>query len=318
MASGFVTWRAACLAPACLPEAAAAHGVAFADGRWPDRGTDPTALAILLSAGLLYGVGVLRLWSRAGIGKGVGAWRVASFAGGLASLVLALSWPLGPLTADLLSAHMAQHIVLAAVAPPLLLLGRPVVLVWALPRRARGLLRGWGLHGLPSLFWRRATRPAPAFIIEAAVLWGWHMPAAVELASRSPPAHAAMHLSFLGGGLLFWAALGAPGRGDPQGYAYTSAASFLTMLHTGFLGALLTFAPVPLYAGYAAASSGRALTALEDQQLAGLLMWIVCGTIYLVATLVLVGAWLATLDRAGRRKLLVPQSPTGIAEATDP
>jgi hypothetical protein len=44
----------------------------------------------------------------------------------------------------------------------------------------------------------------------------------------------------------------------------------------------------------------------------------VCGTIYLVATLVLVGAWLATLDRAGRRKLLVPHSPTGIAEATDP
>jgi putative membrane protein len=229
---------------------------------------------------------------------------VASFAGGVASLALALSPPLSGLAATFLSAHMAQHIVLAAVAPPLLLLGRPVVLIWALPFAVRGLLRG-----PPSRLWRRATQPATAFVIEAAVLWGWHMPAAVALASRAPLAHAAMHLGFLGGGLLFWASLAAPGRGEARGHALTAAASFLTMLHTGFLGALLTFAPFPLYASYAAEIPGRALTALEDQQFAGLLMWIVCGTIYLVATLVLAGAWLAGLDPVGRRRPVLPEAP---------
>src|SRR5262249_48916236 len=100
-----------------------------------------------------------------------------------------------------LAFHMGQHIVLLAVAPPLLLLGAPLVpMVAGLPSRRLRALVGRAAVRLG----RRVAHPLVGLAAMSLALWGWHAPAAFELARRVPAWHAAAHLSFLAAGLLFW------------------------------------------------------------------------------------------------------------------
>jgi len=178
---------------------------------------------------------------------------------------------------------MAQHELLMAVAAPLLVLGRPLVaLAWALPRRThRGAARvARAVRPLHAL-----AEPWTATAIHGTAVWMWHAPALYGLALRSEAAHALQHASFLGTALLFWwAVLGARGR---DRLATRLLVLFLTALHTGALGALLTFADRPLIAAYLTTTAPWGFTPLEDQELAGLIMWIPGGVAYLAA-----GLWL--------------------------
>lgn len=135
----------------------------------------------------------------AGRGRGL-TWRcVLAFGGGAAALVIALVSPLDALGGTLLSAHMAQHALLIAAAPPLLLLGRPgVAFAWALAGR-----EPW--RSLAHLG-DRLSRPLPAAALHGAALWVWHAPAAFDAALASPLLHAVKHVTFLGTALLFWRA----------------------------------------------------------------------------------------------------------------
>ena len=283
-----------------LPRLAEAHmasspeGPADLSSAWT---LDPIVLAMFVVIAAGYAVGVGQLWRRAGIGRGIAPWKVASFAAGMASFFLAMVWPLDALGEVLFSAHMAQHIVLTAVVPPLLWLGRPVILVWSLPPRGRRVVGALLRARLLRKLWNWMTLPFPAFVIEALVLWGWHAPSAIEAALENGAIHAAMHFSFFMGGLLFWHALAHAGRRQGVGYAETAGLSFLTMMHTGLLGALLTFAPRPLYLGYGDSPLTWGLTPLEDQQIAGLIMWVICGMIYIVAGIVLLAAWIRQFER---------------------
>jgi putative membrane protein len=259
---------------------AAAHGP---DAVRPDTLSqawrlEPTVLAPLLVALALYGLGVARLWASAGRGRGL-TWRcVLAFGGGAAALVIALVTPLDALGGTLLSAHMAQHALLIAVAPPLLLLGRPgVAFAWALAGR-----EPW--RSLAHLG-DRLSRPLPAAALHGAALWVWHAPAAFDAALASPPVHALEHVTFFGTALLFWRAVLDARTSRRAGPAL--AAAFATLLHGGLLGGLITMAPAPLYTWYRARTAPWGLTPLEDQQLAGLLMWVPLGTVYLGACLVL-------------------------------
>lgn len=267
------------------------------DDLWAAWSLDPVVMIVLAGVAIAYAAGVRRLWSRAGPGRGATGWQVASFAAGMAVLAVALVSPLDGLGEALFSAHMAQHVVLTAVVPPLLLLGRPLVLIWALPQRGRAATGVWLRKGLLPRLWRWMALPLAAFLIEAAVLWGWHAPAAIHAALENELIHACMHLSFLLGGLLLWETLAHAGRRRTAGYAIAAAMSFLTMLHSGLLGALLTFAPRPFYTFYGDLPLSWGLTLLEDQQLAGLFMWVVCGMIYIGVALFLIGAWLRDLER---------------------
>ena len=120
-----------------------------------------------------------------------------------------------------------------------------------------------------------------------------------------------MHASFLAGGLLLWETLAHAGRRRTAGYPVAAASSFLTMLHTGLLGALLTFAPRPFYTFYGDLPPAWGFTLLEDQQLAGLFMWVVCGMIYMVVALWLIGAWLHEIERqnAAGDRAFAPSGP---------
>jgi putative membrane protein len=240
-----------------------------------------------VSAAALYAHGVARLWRRAGPGRGVSFAQASCFAAGWAVLAVALVSPLAELAEASFWLHMVQHEALMTVAAPLLVLGRPLeAWSWALPRRPLRAAGRFMRRRAPATAWRALTAPLGAWLAHAASLWLWHAPVLFGLALVHEGVHIAQHASFFGSALVFWwAALGAaPGR---RGAALTLL--FTTMMHSGALGALLTFSPSPWYAGYG--GTGQ-LTPLEDQQLGGLIMWVPGTLAYLVAGLALAGRWL--------------------------
>jgi putative membrane protein len=269
---------------------------------WSAWTFEPGVVVPLVVTAVLYGVGLRRLWSGAGVGRGVRRWEAACFAGGWLSLAVALVSPLHTLGGALFSAHMAQHEVLMALAAPLLVLGRPLVpWTFALPRARRSTVGGWAKRGWVRGPWRAVSGPGAAWTLHAAALWLWHMPLLYGLALRSEAVHGLQHACFLGTALLFWWAL-LRGRGARLGYGAAVLYLFTTAAHSGALGALLTFARSPWYPGYAATTAPWGLTALEDQQLAGLIMWVPAGAAYLVAALWLFAEWLRESERRTLRR----------------
>lgn len=275
--------------------------------------------SLLLIAAVLYAAGLAVLWRRAGFGRGVGIGRVAAFGAGLLLLAIALLGPPEEYAQVSLAAHMVQHMLLLAAVPPLLLAGRPGIVCGRLLQGVAGashLLPDIG-SGLRSSL--RVLRTSPRLVpvrsplgaaaLQALVLWGWHLPAAVALALADDLVHVVMHASFLAAGLLFWwtllASLRTPLRMSGAGFGGGAVALLVTMVHMGLLSALLTFAPRPWYAAYAAQGSlPGGLSPLEDQQLAGVLMWVPSAVPYIVGVLLFTALWLRALERrsaAGQR-----------------
>ena len=270
------------------------HGAA---GRWA---WEPITIALLAASGLLYASGVRALWRRAGTGSGIKRWQAASFGAGLLALTIGLLSPLAWLSTVLFSAHMTQHEVLMLVAAPLLVFGHPLVaVIWALPRRWRDTVGGATRHPAFSNAWQRATTPLTVFIIHAIVLWLWHVPALWEAAMRSTPLHAIQHLTFVLAAALFWWGM-VHGRYGRMAYGAAVFYVFLTAIHSSLLGAVMTIAPSIWYRSYVDAAAKWNVDALVDQQLAGLLMWVPSGVIFIVLGLALFAAWLGESERRVR------------------
>ena len=259
--------------------------------------TDPAILGTIALFAAIYAAGAASLWRHAGVGRGLRVWQAAAFLGGTLALVAALVSPVAAASELLFSIHMTQHEILMLLAAPLLALARPLaVAVWALPPRARRRVGAWTRRPAVAGAWGRLTSPLAAVVLHAAALWIWHVPALYQAALASPALHALEHVCFVLTASLFWWAL-AHGRYGRLGYGLGVLYVFATALHTGALGALLTFAPRLLYPWYA---RGGASDPLADQQLAGLLMWIPFGVLFLVAALALFAAWLGeSARRAG-------------------
>ncbi|HXH12047.1 MAG TPA: cytochrome c oxidase assembly protein [Alphaproteobacteria bacterium] len=267
-------------------------------GLWGAWNWEPAVLLMLVGSAVLYGYGVRRLWVSAGMGRGLPFWQPAAFASGWLVLVVALISPLDALSALLFSAHMVQHELLMVIAAPLLVLGRPqVAWLWGMRRAwGRGLGRWWReVKGVRSL-WHGLSTPLVAWSLHATVLWGWHAPALYQAAIERAWVHALQHLSFFGSALLFWWAL-LYNRHGRLGYGVGVLAVFTTAVHSSVLGALITASPAPWYRSYLPTTGAWNLTPLEDQQLAGLIMWVPTGVIYLVAGLALFVAWLGETER---------------------
>jgi putative membrane protein len=261
---------------------------------------EPAILIPLAVTAAWYGRGVRRVWLATDGRRGVPPLAVMSFAAGLLALAVALVSPLHELGHVSFAAHMIQHEVLMIVAAPLLVMGRPhVAFAWTLPGR---WLRRAGL-ALPMPVRRTGSwllAPMTAWFIHALALWTWHVPALFQATLTSDVVHAAQHTTFLTAALVFWWAL--ISRHRRPGSAGTSVLYlFTTALHTGLLGALLTFAPHPWYPAYAAAANPFGLSVLEDQQLGGLIMWIPASLVFVAAGLGLFIEWLREAERrAGR------------------
>ena len=254
---------------------------------WRHWNTDLWLLGPVLLSVSLYTLGVSRLWRHAGLERGISAVRVAAFVSGAFALVIALISPLDALGETLLSAHMVQHGLLIAVAPPLILLGLPgVAFAWALPTEVSWrLTRSSSVRAaVRSLSWM--LNPLVAAAIHGVAVWIWHVPAIFDAALASSSLHMFEHFSFLATALLFWQSLLLANRSVSMAVAGVAAA-FATMLHGGFLGALITFAPHTLFVWYVGRTSSWGLNPLEDQQLAGLIMWVPLGIVYFGASLAL-------------------------------
>jgi putative membrane protein len=260
---------------------------------------DALASGALVVAGLAYGTAA---WRQAT--SPAGGWRQSCiertcFACGWAVLLVALSPPLTRLSDALFAAHMTQHEFLMLVAAPLVVLGRPLaVLPWLLPRRHRLLLRRLPGSRL-SRAWERLTMPVTVLVVHGAIVWIAHVPALFEAALAHDGVHAVQHLLFFWSAALFWWAL-VHGRYGRFGYGMSVLFVFVTGLHTSLLGALLTFAPTVWYPTYEARAVARGGSALADQQLAGMLMWMPAGTLFLVIGLALFAAWMGQAERRAR------------------
>jgi cytochrome c oxidase assembly factor CtaG len=153
--------------------------------------------------------------------------------------------------------------------------------------------------------WSAITAPPVAWLIHGVALWVWHMPALYDAALQSEMIHALQHLSFFGTAALFWWGL-SHGRYGRLGYGAAVLYVFATAVHSGVLGALLTFSPHVWYPLYERTTTTFGLTPLEDQQLAGLLMWVPASVIFIAGGLYFFAAW---LKESGRRVRFSPDSP---------
>ncbi|HEX2121728.1 MAG TPA: cytochrome c oxidase assembly protein [Thermoanaerobaculia bacterium] len=237
----------------------------------------------------LYYRGAMRLRARSE--RGIRWYEGAAFVAGWMAIAAALLSPIDRLADVLFSMHMTQHELLMVVAAPLLVAGRPMIAgVWGLSDRARDAVLRATRAPATLRAWHALTHPFVVLVLHAAVLWAWHIPAAFESALHDETIHAVQHLMFFVTAALFWWAL-VHGRYGRAGYGLAVFFVFATAMHTSILGALFTFAQRLWYPSYGS---------LEDQQLAGLIMWVPSGLIFILAGLALFAAWLGESERRAR------------------
>jgi putative membrane protein len=263
---------------------------------WGAWNLDPVLVVGFLLAALAYRAG----WA-GGARRGSDTVRARCFTGALAAVGIALVSPLDAAAGSLASAHMVQHVLLLLVAAPLLALSAPLgTLLRGSPlvvRRAAGRWRRRLRLTRPIL--RPLRHPATVWLLHVGTLWFWHAAVPYDAALRSHPLHVIEHATFLGTAWLFWrVVIGArnPER-VPNGLGVLLV--FTMAMQSVFLSVLLTFARAPWYAGYAATTAPWGLTPLADQQLAGVIMWVPAGGIYLAVALALLVAWVRATERDG-------------------
>jgi putative membrane protein len=271
-----------------------AHAPVARSDLWSAWRPDPLILGILVLTAFLYRRGLAHLGARRR--QLVRPAHIAAFAGALLALAIALASPLELAASSVFAAHMVQHLLLMLVVAPLLVCGRPVlVLGRAVPLRGRRLFVR--VRARPSVRSARDAllHPVSAWVIGVVVLWAWHLPALYEVALPHDALHALEHASLIATAALVWAlALGRARRS----LAIPAASGLLlaTALQSSALGAVLALAQQPLYPIHASVAPSWGLTPLEDQQLAGGLMWVPPGIVYTVVIAALLAHWLGSLE----------------------
>lgn len=259
---------------------------------------DPLAIAMLAVAGGAYAWATRRV-NRGHPGNRHPAHRSWLFGGGLAAIGVALLSPIEAYEGALFSVHMVQHMLLQLVAAPLLLAGAPITLAL---RASRPAARRALLTLLHSRVVRLISFPVIAWVAFAAVNWGWHFSALYDAALESQALHHLQHATFLGAALLFWwPAIGA----DPSPWRLPHPLRllylFMAMPQNSFLGVALLQASTVLYPHYASNERAWGPTALEDQQLGGVIMWVVGDLAFLAGMAAIVVGWMRHEERRTAR-----------------
>jgi len=260
-----------------IADPASAH-TAGADQSYSILAADPYSLLLIIILAVLYLRGMSFLRSKKSVSRG----RHLLFFAGWLVLSAALLPPIDSLSSELFSAHMVQHELMILLAAPLLVFSRPAALlirgmpdflrkkfIWVLRRKSTVILR------------RFVMMPTVAWLIHAVALWGWHLPELFLASLRSELVHTLQHGSFFASALLFWWACCA------NRYREVGVAVFLftTAAHASLLGALLTFSNTVWYPHYVDTAPVWGLSALQDQQLGGLIMWVPGGLVFLMMSL---------------------------------
>lgn len=216
--------------------------------------------------------------------------RPAAFLGGLGAVGLAVGSPLDAFAGLLLTVHMAQHLLLLMIAPPLLWLGAPAVpLMRGLPQRFAKSALG------PFLAWPRLQRtvrglahPVVSWSAFALAVIVWHLPGPYQLALRSPGWHQVEHAAFLGAGLLFWWPVVQPWPSVALWPRWRIPLYlFMATLPCDILSAFLAFCGRVVYPFYLATPGRFNMSPLQDQECAGALMWFCSTFIYMIPAVII-------------------------------
>jgi len=258
---------------------------------------EPITIVLLAATTVLYAAGVRALWSRAGRGGGISEWQAAAYAAAVTTMTIALVSPLAWLSGVLFSAHMTQHEILMLVSAPLLVISQPVfAYLWAFPAARRAGIAATFRGPAVTPVWQTLTGPLAAFLLHAVALWIWHIPSLYQAALDNEAIHALEHLCFLLTAALFWWGM-VHGRYGRSGYGVAVLYVFLTGMHSTLLGALMTLSGHVWYPSYLDAAREWSLDPFADQQLAGLIMWVPSGVVFIVLGLALLSAWLGESER---------------------
>jgi putative copper resistance protein D len=292
----------AALLPTALAGPVSAHGqtaaeltVGVALTSWT---IEPAALVALFAALGLYVFAVRRV-DRAHPAHPVPRRRLLAWSAGLAVVAVALFSFVDVYADELFTVHMVQHLLLTMVAPPLLLQGAPITLL--LRSASAEHRQRWILPVLESRVIVALTHPLVGWVGFALVMWGSHFSPLFDAALADDGVHAFEHGLFLGAGLLFWLPVGGV---DPNphrmGHAARVGYMLLGLPQNSFLGLAIFSAPTVLYPHYAALVRAWGPTPLQDQQLAGGVMWAAGDVLFLVPLLAVVAAWFRSEEEKGR------------------
>ena len=245
----------------------------------------PDVFFVLTTLAVVYAVGWMRLRRQSVHRKLATRGRLIAYMSGLATLALSLMSPIDRLGSQLFFMHMIQHMLIIQLAAPLLLLGNPFpFMLWALPQAPR--LQTARLFTDESAFRRlltAATRPGVAWLVFLTVYLGWHDTAAYNAALTYKWVHNLQHITFLGASLLYWWPIvgNAPHfhRRLPN---WGKLAYLLGVIPPNMLvGVSIAFAPEVMYTYYLSVPRIWGFSALQDQQLAGAIMWIQGSEMYI-------------------------------------
>ena len=251
----------------------------FSWGRFPVH-TSVLIGCLALIAGYLYAIGPLR--RKHGLAERADHVQTAFFLSGILILFMSLNGPIHELSDFyLFSAHMVQHLLLTLIMPPLLLIGLPAWLV-------QPLLRSRAFAATA----RTLTSPLVAFAIYNVVFAGWHLPTFYNWALENHNVHIVQHLMFIGAAVLVWWPVVEP---VPELERMASPVRMLYLFALGVpmsvVSALITLSDSVLYGWYAEAPRIFSLSALDDQQMGGLIMWVPGMMVYWVAITILFFRW---------------------------
>ena len=254
--------------------------------------------ATLIVSGVIYARGWLAIRKTRPLQFPV--WRLGAFLLGLAVIWVAIASPMDGFADALLSAHMVEHLLLMSFAPPLLLLGYPVVPL------LRGVPRGIAAHVIGPLIRIRALRRLGHFLIVPLVAWlamnlvflGWHVPAAYDFALEHEHWHEFEHLCFLGTSILFWWPVIRPwptGR-DVAGWLLLLYLVMADIVNT-ILSAFLAFCDRPVYAYYLKEPNAFSISPLSDQRAGAVVMWVIGSMVFLIPAIIVTFRLLQTGER---------------------
>ncbi len=275
----------------------------------------------LVLAGTIFYTGWQRLRTRTTTHTQLSPWQVTAiwrpilYLGALVLLGITLMSPIDVLSANLFTMHMIQHILLVMIIPPLLLLTNPFpIILWGLPRKAR-LAIGHLFSGESRFryYLARLTSPGIVWFAFVIVYWGWHDPNAYTLALENPLVHDLEHLTFFAVAMLFWwHVTGAGPRIHKRLPIFARFIYVLAAIPPNMLaGIAFAFAGAPIYSYYEAMPRLWGLSVMEDQQIAGVIMWVPGSMMYIIAALVLAGRYL----QGEEKKPPLPMSAWATEEA---